>query len=286
VDLPPDLPEGAAEKLGPSPHAAAKPAIPDIWQKVGPQARMMALRAAEIDAKRKLAERIKGLRLTVHTQVRDFVTESDEIRAEMNAYLVGAETVSEYLHHDELIAEVTVRVATEQVITTIKELHSRHYKGDDVQGHDIEDEVKTVVKKDFEATGMGVPPPQYLKKYNETAAMPAPEWAMNTLEAQGQGTDPAIDTPQGKLKASRAAEMDGRRKLAEKIAGLTVEGAVTVREFAAKNDEVAERLDALMAGVTVTKTDVNGGTATATVSVPGMQVWSILSAGMGHPANP
>ncbi len=76
------------------------------------------------------------------------------------------------------------------------------------QGHDIEEIVKTVVKRDFEATGMGVPPPQYLKRYNETAATPLPDWAMDTLEARGEGTDPAMDTPQGRLKAARAAELD------------------------------------------------------------------------------
>lgn len=290
-DLPPDLPSGAAELLGPAPASAAKPAVPEIWQKVGPQARMMAKRAAELDAKRKLAERIKGLRLTSRTQVRDFVAETDEIRAEMNTLLIGAEEVGFYLHGDELIAEVTMRVPTEQVITTIKELHSRHYKGDDVKGHDIEDVVKTVVKKDFEATGMGVPPPQYLKKYAETAVTPLPDWAMSTLEAQGQGTDPAIDTPQGKLKAGRAAEMDARRKLAEQIAGFRLQSGTSIQEFAAQNDEVATRLDALMIGAAVTKTDFDEKekVAKATVSVPGMEVWSVVNGGQrrtGTPATP
>ena len=284
-DLPPDLPQGTAEVLGPTPAAAAKPAIPEIWQKVGPQGRMMAIRAAELDAKRKLAERIKGLRLTSRTQVRDFVAETDEIRAELNTLLVGAEPVSEYLHNNELIAEVTMRVPTEQVITTIKELHSRHYKGDDVKGHDIENTVKTIVKKDFEATGMGVPPPQYIKKYAETAAVPPPDWSMGPLEAEGQGTDPAIDTPQGKLKATRAAEMDAKRKLAEQIGGFKLQSGISVRDFAAQNDEIAVRLDSMMAGATITKSgfDEKEKVAKVTVAVPGMEVWSVINGGMRRP---
>ena len=98
----------------------------------------MALNAARRDAQRRLAERIKGLRLTSRTQVRDFITESDVITTELNAHLVGAEEINSYLHHDELIAEVTMRVPTEQVNTSIKRLHSRHYKGDDIKGSDIE----------------------------------------------------------------------------------------------------------------------------------------------------
>ena len=281
-DLPHELPQGAIEALGPAPVPVGKPPIPELWQRLGPQARMMALRAAEIDAKRKLAERIKGLRLTARTQVRDFVAETDEIRAELNAMLVGAETISEYLHHDELIAEVTLRVPTEQVITTVKSLHSRYYNGDpdDTRGHDIDSIVKTVVKKDFEATGMGVPPPQYLKKFNEVAVVPAPDWAAQVFEAQGSGVDPAIETPQGRLKAIRAAELDAKRKLAEQLGGLKLQNQTTVKDHATQRDEIAARLDAIISGATVTKTEVDGGTARVTVTMQGMEVWGVLNDGV------
>jgi hypothetical protein len=285
-DLPPDLPMGALEILGPPPAAAPKPPIPDLWVQVGAQARMMAMRAAEIDAKRRLAERIKGLRLTARTIVRDFVPESDVITTEMDAFLVGAETVSTYLHHDELIAEATVRVPTEQVITTIKTLCSRHYKGDDIKGHDIEDVVKTVVKKDFEATGMGVPPPQYIRRYNETAAVPVPDWAMGSLEAQGEGTDPAMDTPQGRLKAARAAELDAKRKLAERIGGLQLESRTLVRDFLAQHDEVAALVDAVLTGAMVTKTEFTADKAVVTVAVPGMEVWNAIREEPARPQRP
>ena len=136
-DLPPDLPAGVAEMLGPPPGgpSAGPPPIPDIWKQVGPQARLMAIGGARKDAQRRLAERIKGLRLTARTQVRDFMTESDQITTELSASLVGAyEVGSPYLHSDELIAEVTMRVPTEQVITAIKKVYSRHYKGGRHQG--------------------------------------------------------------------------------------------------------------------------------------------------------
>lgn len=277
-DLPPDLPEGVAEQLGAPPPGPAEPPIPDIWKKVGPQARLMAIRAAEVDAKRRLAERIKGLRLTARTQVRDFVAESDEIRTEMEAMLVGAEPVGPaYLHHDELIAEVRMRVPTEQVITNIRRWHSRHYKGDDVKGSDIESIVRTVVKRDFEETGMGVPPPQFIRRYEQQADALLPEWAGQTLEAEGVGTDPEFATPQGRLRAARAAELDARRKLAERIAGLRLDTETTVRDFTAGHDHVATQVDAIISDAAVTGTRFTGETAIVTVSVPGLRLWSPIN---------
>ena len=50
----------------------------------------MAFRAAEIDARRKLAEQIQGLRITSNTSVADFVAQNDEIRTSMMAFQQGA----------------------------------------------------------------------------------------------------------------------------------------------------------------------------------------------------
>lgn len=282
-DLPPDLPTGAEELLGPAPVDAPKPPIPDIWLQCGPQARMMAIRAARMDAVRKLAERIKGLRLTSRTIVRDFVAESDEIRTELDADLATAgEEVSTFLYHDELIAEVTMRMSTEQVITTIKKLHSRHYKGDDVKGHDLEEVVKTVVKKDFEATGMGVPPQKYLAAYEQKAGVDLPDWSMGPVTATGTGTDPAFDTPQGRLKAARAAELDAKRKLAEQIAGLRLRSETFVRDFAAEHDEVSTLVQAIIVDATITSTEFSTDSASVTVAVPGMRVWQIVDQQQRH----
>lgn len=278
-DVPQDLPEGAEEALGPAPQpdAGAPLPIPDIWKKVGPQARLMAIRAARLDALRRLAERIKGLRLTSDTQVRDFVTESDVITTEMNAYLVGAAEVGRpFLHHDELIAEVTMVVPTEQVITAIKELHTRHYKGDSVKGTDIEKIVKTVIKKDFEATGMGVPPSDAIKRYEQVTKIDLPDWVTGMVEAEGQGTDPDFGTPQGRLKAARAAEMDARRKLAERIAGLQLDSSTRVQDFVTTRDEISGTVSGVIVEAEVVKTTFGDGTATVVVRLHGMRVWDAV----------
>lgn len=53
-------------------------------------AKLMAFRAAEMDARRKLAEQIEGLMITSQTSVKDFVADNDQIRAEMLAFQQGA----------------------------------------------------------------------------------------------------------------------------------------------------------------------------------------------------
>lgn len=280
AELPPNLPVGAAEALGMPPGSGPKPstlAIPEIWKKAGPQGRLMAVQAARVDAQRKLAERIKGLRLTARTQVRDFVTESDEINTELNAELVGAEEVSQYLHHDELIAEVTLRIPTEQVIATIRKLHTRHYKGDDVKGTDIENEVKTVVRRDFEATGMGVPPERFIKQYAQAAQIELPDWVGRVVEAEGSGTDPDITSAQGKLKAARAAELDARRKLAERIAGLQIDAQSYVKDLVVREDAVGTEVEAIVVEATIGEPRFETETVRVTVTVPGMRVWGVVS---------
>lgn len=259
----------------PRPDLPAAP-IPDVWKKVGPQGRLMAIRAARMDAFRRLAERVKGLRLTSSTQVRDFVAESDVITAEMQADLVGAQETGVYLHPDELIAEVRLLLPTEQVITTIKKLHSRHYKGDDIKGSTIENVVRSVVKKDFEAVGQGVPPQKFMRQYAERAGIDLPPWVSGAVEATGEGTDGEISTPQGKLKAARAAEMDARRKLAEQIAGLRISSETTVADFTATRDHIGGLVDAVIVDAVVKDTRFTGDSALVTVEVPAARVWSII----------
>lgn len=279
-DLPPDLPVGAAEQLPPAPGGdGPRPAIPEIWRQAGPQARLMAVRAARVDAIRKLAERLKGLRLTSRTQVQDFVAESDVIRTELSTQMqtVGQET-DVYLHHNELIAEVTLSIPTTQVITTIKRLHSRYYEGDDIEGHDIEEVVKRVVKKDFAATGMGVPPEKYLRRYQQRAQVTLPDWSMEQITATGMGTDPDYDTPQGRLRAARAAEVDAKRKLVERIHGLRVRSETSVRDFATEYDHVATLMDAFIVDAVVTDTEFGADSVAVTVALPGMRVWEVVHA--------
>ena len=279
-DLPPGLPEGVASQIG-APPTMPEPAIPDLWLQMPSNARFMARRAAVLDAKRQLLERIKGLRITSDTLVRDFIAESDQITAQSWGTVVGAETVRTYYHHDEPICEVTVQVPVESVVTIIKKLHTRSIHGDRIKGTDVEN-VKTSIKtKMFQATGMGIPKQSFIDQLNaraETASARIPPWATNKITMTGSGVPPgnAGSAAQGKLMAARAAELDAKRKLAEHIDGLVIISETTVKDFVTQNDDIATRVDAVLIGSTVDRTEFDGETAQVTVSVPGMQVWEVV----------
>ncbi|MCP4245773.1 MAG: hypothetical protein GY778_01870, partial [bacterium] len=240
-ELPPGLPEGVIEILPPAP--ALPPALPPLWTAVPPKERLMATRAAELDAKRKLLERILGLRINSNTLVRDFVTEYDEIRANADGIIFGAQIKGRpYYHTNELIVDVTVEVPTEQVITTIKELHTRHYQGSRVSGTDIVNIKQTIKKRSFEAIGSGCPRSEFIVQAAASTGVLSPEWIAQVIRVTGNGTDPAITTPQGKLKAARAAELDAKRKLAEQVHGLRIDSSTLVRDFVTEYDEVRSQV--------------------------------------------
>jgi len=57
------------------------------------QARLMAERAAKIDAMRNLLEQAYGVTIRSHTTVKDFITQNDTIRAKVDAYIKGARVI-------------------------------------------------------------------------------------------------------------------------------------------------------------------------------------------------
>lgn len=277
-ELPPDLPAGIEDAITPLPSGyTITMSMPPIWKSVGPQGRLLAERAAQMDAMRRLLEQIKGLRLTSDTLVRDFITESDEIRTQAEGIVVGASQVGRpYLHQDELIVEVTMEVPVEKVITRIKELHAEHYHGNKVTTTDISNVKQTVQRDMIRATGCGVPRPEMVRQA-QSAGYAAPAWMTRTIDATGQGTDPAIDTAQGKLKAARAATLDAMRKLAEQIYRLEISAGTLVRDFVTQHDEIRTQVDALLSGAVSGEPTFSDGTATVTVSIPAANVWSVVN---------
>ncbi|HWL94495.1 MAG TPA: hypothetical protein VNT79_13300 [Phycisphaerae bacterium] len=275
-DLPPDVPGDEIPFAGTLPE----PTIPDLWKSVSPQGRLMAKRAAELDAMRRLVERLKGLRITSDTLVRDFVAESDVITTDAQAMLKGAHEVGHaYYHNDELIVEVTYAVPMDTVITTIKELHKRHYKGDRVRALDIEEVTKKIRTQTFEATGMGVPRPPDIQAAMAKMPNTMPDWLGKMVTAEGSGIAPddKAGTPQGKLMAARAAELDAKRKLAEEIMGFQIDSSTMVRDFVTEHDEIQAQLNTFIHGSYVKSTRYDAdGTAHVVVEMPAAQIWDVV----------
>jgi hypothetical protein len=83
------------------------------------QKRMMAQRAAQVDAYRQLSECIHGVHVDAQTTVQDFVTQSDTIKTQVSGMLRGARQVGQPKMLDYGAVEVTVQIplsAIEQIL--------------------------------------------------------------------------------------------------------------------------------------------------------------------------
>ena len=82
----------------------------DLNDKHVGRSRLMALRAAEINAKRNLLETIQGVRIDSETIVENFQTKSDIIRSSMSGFIKGAKRYGEERYQSDATVEVDVSV--------------------------------------------------------------------------------------------------------------------------------------------------------------------------------
>jgi hypothetical protein len=83
-----------------------------------PQARPMALRAAQVDAYRNLLETVQGVQIDSQTTVKDFTVESDVINTAISGMVKGAQIVKKEYLSDGTV-EVTVRMPLSGVAKAI-----------------------------------------------------------------------------------------------------------------------------------------------------------------------
>lgn len=74
------------------------------------QQKLMAMRAARVDAYRVLAEQVSGFRVSGNTTLSAMATQSDVVRAQVDAFLRGARLVSLQPVGDGMIYEATVEL--------------------------------------------------------------------------------------------------------------------------------------------------------------------------------
>jgi hypothetical protein len=99
-----------------------------------PQARPMALRAAQVDAYRNLLEVVQGVQIDSKTTVKDFVVESDVINAAVNGMVKGAQIVKKEYLSDGTV-EVTVRMPLSGVAKTVIPQAIADDKKEDMKDH-------------------------------------------------------------------------------------------------------------------------------------------------------
>ncbi len=78
------------------------------------QARLMAERAAKVDAMRNLLEQAYGVTIKSRTTVKDFITQNDTIKAKVNAFIKGAKVIdTKYLSDGGVEVEMEITLGYE-----------------------------------------------------------------------------------------------------------------------------------------------------------------------------
>ncbi|MDD4888977.1 MAG: hypothetical protein PHU85_03535 [Phycisphaerae bacterium] len=275
---------GTEDPVGPiTPPVGTGLGLPPEWKGIPAQGRLMAKRAAELDAYRRLTEQVMGLRISSSTFVRDFVAESDDIRTDLNTFIKGVK-LGEPRYNRDLSVTVEAKVALATVITELTREYEAHYKGDKYKIRDFQN-IKQEVKIDWvTAEGQGVVPAKYLGGVPVVPVTPVdtvPPWAKETIKATGNGVKPATaeSDAQGRLMALRAARLDAMRKLSEQINGLRISSTTLVKDFVAEHDQIVTDMDTWLKGVKeVGEGDYNAATGEAkvTVEVPLEPLWDLV----------
>jgi len=80
------------------------------------QRRLMAMRASELDAYRKLAEQVSGVNIFGATSVDDYISGSDSLRLKFDTFLQGAAIQHQEFHDDGLVSTtMTLKVNKTQL---------------------------------------------------------------------------------------------------------------------------------------------------------------------------
>lgn len=286
---------GAPELKGVSSKTAGIPG----WERVTPQGRLLAERGALTDARRNLAETVKGLRITGNTYVKDFVVMNDQVQTQLNTFIKGIKESSPYRYLPGGICEVDVEVTIQNVIKELNTIRHHYIAGFPPTSIYREIKFEKIIGWDppkvIRATGSAaVPARGYLKgpapgPGASSGPVPAsdrpssgPSWASGIVTANGTGVPrEGEEGTLARLNAERAAEADARRNLVEKVYGVNIDARTTVRDYVTVNDRVKADVSQYLAAARVVGEPRNmpDGTVEITMELPLDGVWAIVGAG-------
>lgn len=200
------------------------------------QKKIMALRAARMDAIRNLTETIYGTRVDSDTLVEDLVVSSDKIRTRMEACIKGATEVS-HKFNDDGTAEVKMEIEVGRVT--------------DILGTSIEYDGKV-----FTATGFGAPPHDIPSHKPSSRVGPVDNNAQDRYIIRATGFGAAPDSPdisdaQKRAMGYRAAEVDARRTLLEIAKGVRVTSDTYIVDMVTKSDVIKSKVEGYLKNAVV-----------------------------------
>ena len=179
------------------------------------QARLMAVRAAKIDAQRNLLETINGVRVTAGTTVKDMALESDIIGTRVKGMLQGAfEVGSEVnLESGSWVASVTMAVCLAKdagdcrARTTLASITQPNLKGAPAAERFSQADVAAVSSESVDAPAAGNQSAS--EQPAQLAAVPAPGNAQHSgliVDASNLNFSPMLDV---RLKTGQGKELYG-----------------------------------------------------------------------------
>lgn len=115
-----------------------------------------AKRAAEMDAYRKMAERLVGVMIDSKTSVRDFCLKNDVIQGSVSAFLRGLKPV-QIIYNDDGTCEVTMQLKIREVVETIESLIKMERSAFTFNKEIMRKVNTNINEKTFRVTGVGAP---------------------------------------------------------------------------------------------------------------------------------
>jgi len=201
------------------------------------QKKLLAKRAARVDAIRNLTETIYGTRIGSDTTVEDLVIKSDKIKSRLSALIKGATEVG-HTFHDDGSAEVTMELELGPVT--------------DILGTTVEFDGKV-----FTATGFGAPPRDKASSSHASAGVgQADDDSRDGYIIRSTGFGAAPDNPnmvkaQKSALGYRAAEVDARRNLLETALGVKVASDTYIVDMVTESDKIKAKVEGYIRGAAV-----------------------------------
>ena len=94
------------------------------------QRRLMALRASELDAYRKIAEQVSGLHIVGDSRVDDYIANRDRLRSYVNSFVQGASIINQEFEDDGMaVTTISLKISRYQMQKQLEQERRWHAAG-------------------------------------------------------------------------------------------------------------------------------------------------------------